>query len=122
MNPRSAASDTAKSELKVSPFEQITMVEEEQETRFQQTQESVAVEERETEKTLAASQKEQEDKLREEARAELREFANKDPAAILQKGKDETAAHLKDIDKNYDKNGSKIVQSLTEAVLDLSVL
>lgn len=104
----------------MSPFEQITQLENEQEARVQQALESFNAEEREAEKAMAASEKLHEEKMREEAREDLREYAKTEPAAILQKSEDETAEDLKATTKQYEKTSGKALASLVDAVLDLS--
>lgn len=120
MNPRAAAKDAAKIDTR-SPFEQITQLENDQESRVRQSVEAFDAEQRDAQKTMTQAEKTQEEQYRERAREELREFAKKEPAAILQQNEEDTAEQLKTITKQYQKNAPKTVESLVSAVLDLSI-
>lgn len=122
MNAKSSTAPGSKSDVKTSPFVQISDLENEQERRVQEALASLAAEESEIVLSSEASTKNAEEKFREEAMQDLREFAKKEPALILQKSEEETTASLADISKIYDKNGQKIVTDLVGSVTDLSVL
>lgn len=105
---------------RLSPFEQISSLENAQETRVTVALEEFSTEERDTAKAIVHSQKLHEDRLREEARAELRAYADKEPAAILTKSYEQTEADLVVIAREYQAQTPKLKKALMDMVLALS--
>lgn len=122
MNPRATATESTKNDITLSPFDQITRLEEEQENRVRQALEALEAEEREAKKAMEAAQKLEEDTMREQARADLREYAQQEPAAILEESEKETAQDLASIDARFKKARSDAASSLLSSVLDHSFL
>jgi alanyl-tRNA synthetase len=122
MNPRAKIAENAQLETRLSPFEQITQLESEQEGRVLQAMEKINADEHEAEKSLIAMRKQEADKLAAESEKELQNYEATEPAAILAKGKEDTAADLKAITKQFEKTEDKAVAALLDSMLDLSFL
>ena len=122
MNPRSAAKDKAQTASPQTPFDQISTLEQSEETRGQATLQALEQELRDTEKAVTATEEAEEQKLLEAARAEVRAFAETEPAAILAQGQAEAQTVMERIASDFKKNGNGIAQKLAASVLDLSFL
>jgi hypothetical protein len=121
MNPRRPAAAAAKTDVFTSPFEQISQLENEQEARVLSETEKYAEESREAEKAMQNSEKLHEEKLRDTAREELKEYARTEPAAILTQAEAETVELVKSIDKNASKQMQKEAESLVSNLTDGSL-
>lgn len=122
MNPRSAAKDKAKTASDKTPFEQISIVEEKEEARLQQTLAGLEQELRDGERAVKLSEETEENKLKEAAREEVRMFAATEPASILQRFHSDTEGEIARIDAAYRKHGKETAQKLAASILDFSFL
>lgn len=121
MTAKKSAQDSATLEMHVSPFEQITNLENEQERRVLQAKERFDEEKRDMEKTIASSEKTQEETIRAQATEELKEYARTEPAAILKNAEKETSAELSAIAKHAEKHLPKAVEENLNLLLDGSL-
>lgn len=122
MNPRSNAAVKEKTEHRLTPFEQITEEEDRQETRTREALLNMEQEVRDGEKEWKTKEREEEEALRNQARAELKEFAKNEPAAILRKSEEAAQAELKEIDAQYQKHAPALSKALVESIVDFSFL
>jgi hypothetical protein len=122
MNPRRSAALSAKNDIVTSPFEQISQLENEQEERVRLELEKYTEESREAEKAMQNSEKLHEEKLRDTAREELKEYARTEPAAILTQAEAETVELVKSIDKHAAKQLPKEADVLLSSLTDGSLL
>lgn len=122
MNPRSNATVKEKVEHRLTPFEQITEAEGQQEARAQEVLLGIEKETQEMEREWKNKEREEEEALRTQARAELKEFAKSEPAAILSRSEEEAQAELKAIDAEYQKHAPTLSKALVESIVDFSFL
>lgn len=121
MCAKKATKDTIVHEEHVSPFEQISSLENEQETRVLQASERFEQEKREMEKSLHVAEKTQEEMERAKASDELKEYARTEPANILKNTEKETSEELASIAKHADKQLPKTLETILSPLLDGSV-
>lgn len=121
MTAKTSIRDAAKLEVHVSPFEQITSIENEQELRVQQAAERFEQEKREAEKSLAGAEKTQEEMMRAKATEELKEYSRTEPASILQTSEKQTSDDLAAIAKHAEKQLPKALSTITSPLLDGSL-
>lgn len=111
------AKTSTKSEKTISPFEQIVSTENEHEQRVLAATEKVILEEKDAEKLIAASEKEQEEALRKKAGDDLKQYAQSEPAAILQEHEQATNEEIKSMKAQMSKNISKKAESLANELV-----
>ena len=122
MNPRSSATAKEKTEHRLTPFEQISEVETSEEQRVHATLQTFEREEIEAEQKLKEERRSKEEAMRDEARAELKEFAKSEPAAILAQYEADTQGESQHISAEYKKHAPAISRSLVESIIDCSFL
>ncbi len=120
MTPKKTSTDQT-SDVHASPFEQITMLENEQEARVAQTLERMEQEKIDAQKSLVHAEKTQESMMRDEAMEELKEYARTEPATILKKSEKDTADAMESIKSHAEKHLSATADKLLKPVLDGSV-
>lgn len=99
-------------ETHVSPFEQISQLETAQEQRVAAASEKAMTEEKEVEKSITLSEKEQEETLKKKATEELKQYSQSEPAAILQEYEKETNEEVQSIKTSMSKQLTKKAEGL----------
>lgn len=118
MTPKSGAVQSAKIESKVTPFEQIRELEEQEKARVEKTLKELAEKETEIAQKAEENRRKEEEELMVKAKEELVAFKNKELTGIMTKEDDKTAEELREIEALYKKNAPKVTQSLVETVTD----
>lgn len=121
MKPKSFSKERETSDIHLSPFEQITTLENEQEARVQQAIERFEQEKHDAEKSIVGAEKTQEEMMRAKATDELKEYARTEPANILTNAEQQTSDELKTIAKHAEKELPKALTTLTSSLLDGSL-
>jgi len=111
------AKTSTKSAKNISPFEQIVNTENEHEQRVVAATEKAILDQKDAEKLIAASDKEQEELIRKKASDDLKQYELSEPAAILKEHEEATHEEIKSMKASMSKHMSKKAESLAGELL-----
>ena len=122
MNARKNSDDTEKTASKVPPFEKITAVEETEEARANRMIAAIEMEAEKTTMEIGMQKQQQEDRMQEEALAEVCAYAEKEPEIILATTQQEMKKELAALESSFRARGKKIAAHLADSMLDFTSL
>lgn len=122
MNAPKNSIDAEKTASKVTPFTKITAVEETEESRANHMVAAIEQKADDAEKTIKKQKQQEEEKMQEDALAEIRAFAEKEPEIILSKTQQEMKEELAAIESSFRAHEKKIAAHLADSILDFTSL
>lgn len=122
MNARKNSDSAEKTASKATAFTRITAAEETEEERARRMIAAIEQEADAAEKAIKARKQQEEEKMQEEALAEMNAYAEKEPEAILSRTQREMQGELAAIESSFRAHGSKIAANLADSILDFTSL
>jgi hypothetical protein len=121
MNQDISASQSKKSKISASgktPFDEILLLEEREKARVQKEIEAMQKAEQEMEQTCAKKEAEAEQKLKEAAKAELKEFREKELSTILKDAEVKAAKKCKKLEEAFAESSAKLAKKMADDLLE----